>query len=122
MSTGEMSQPAPLTGQSEVTLDTSTGATTEALSALSRNLTFVVAGLFTLLGLVLFFVPDWASANFLWKVSPFVAMTMGGWYLGSAFLAWEVARVWRWSSVYASIIFLWVFSLLETVVLLVHSN
>src|SRR5947209_8715240 len=107
MSTGEMSQPSPLTGQGDATV--STDAPREALSTLSRRLTYVVAALFTLLGLVMFFAPGWASPNFLWKVSPFVAMTMGGWYLGCGLGAFEVARVWRWSSIYASMALLWLF-------------
>ena len=45
------------------------------------------------------------------------------WYSrGRAILAWEVARVWRWSVVYAATIFLWSFSHLELGVLLVHSD
>lgn len=91
-----------------------------ALSSLSRNLTRVMAGLFTVLGLVLFIAPDWATTNFPWKISPFVAMTMGGWYLGSAFVAWDCARVWRWSSIYAELVLLWLFGLFEVVVLIVH--
>ena len=43
-------------------------------------------------GAVLFAAPEWASANFAWKISPFVAMTLGGWCLGNASLAFIVAR------------------------------
>src|SRR5262249_42451361 len=93
-----------------------------SLSNLSRQLIRVVAVLFTVLGLVLFFAPDWASANFAWKVSPFVAMTMGGWYIGNGFMAWETARVWRFSSVYPCLVTLGLFSLLEAGVLVVHGN
>jgi hypothetical protein len=92
------------------------------LSATSRTLTRGVALLFMLLGLVMFFAPDWVSANFLWKVSPFVAMTMGAWYIGGSIVAWEAARVWRWSSVYPCMILVWLFSLLEAGVLVVHNN
>ena len=97
-------------------------ASTGSLSPTSRLLTRIVAVLFALLGLVMFVAPGWVSPNFLWNVSPFVAMTMGGWYLGSAYLAWEAARVWRWSSVYPCMIFLWLFSLLELGVLGVHNS
>jgi hypothetical protein len=78
--------------------------------------------LFALIGLVLFVAPEWSAGNFLWKISPFVAMTMGGWYLGSAIMAWEAARVWRWSVVYARLLYMWAFALLESVVLLLHTD
>jgi len=97
-------------------------ANVDALSSTSRQLTRLVALLFALLGLVLFVVPDWAAANFLWKISPFVAMTMGGWYLGSAIVAWEAARVWRWPVVYARLVYMWAFALLESLVLVLHND
>lgn len=90
------------------------------LTASSRWLVRSVAVLFAILGLVLFVAPDWAAENFLWKISRFVAMTMGGWYLGNAFFAWEAARIWRWPAVYACLIYLWAFSLLEAAVLIAH--
>src|SRR5207253_8962038 len=89
---------------------------------LSRQLVRLVAVLFMVIGIVLFFVPDWASTNFAWKVSPFVAMTMGGWYIGNSFMAWEAARVWRFSSVYPCLFTLGLFSLLELGVLGVHNE
>ncbi|HEY4691389.1 MAG TPA: hypothetical protein VIK33_18925 [Anaerolineae bacterium] len=63
------------------------------LSPTSRLLTRLMAVLYAVLGVILFFVPEWSAANFAWKVSPFVAMTMGGWCLGNAYFAWESARV-----------------------------
>lgn len=101
---------------------TATDSAPTALSPTSRLLTRVVAVLFALLGLVMFVAPGWVSPNFLWRVSPFVAMTMGGWYIGSAVLAWDAARVWRWSNIYPCMIFLWIFSLLEAAVLAVHNS
>jgi hypothetical protein len=80
----------------------------------------IMAVLLASLGIVLFVAPEWASPNFLWKVSPFVAMTMGGWYLGNGIMAWEVARVWRWSRAYGCLAALWSFSLLEAGVLVLH--
>jgi hypothetical protein len=47
---------------------------------------------------------------------------MGGWYLGNAFVAWEIARVWKWSVVHPSVLMLWVFSVLEVVVLIVFND
>jgi hypothetical protein len=90
------------------------------LSPLSRVLTSGVAALFALLGAVLFLAPDWAAANFLWRASPFVVMTAGGWYLGSAVMAWESARQWSWSISHPRLIFVWAFALLETGVLALH--
>ncbi len=92
------------------------------LSPLSRWLTTLVGILFALLGAVLFFLPNWAAPSFPWKVTPLVAMTMGGWYLGSAAYALETARRWRWSLTYPFLLFLWPFSLLESGLLLLHRS
>lgn len=88
------------------------------ISPLSRNLLRVLAVLYAVLGLILFVAPAWSAANFSWKISPFVAMTMGGWSLGNAFTAWETARIGRWSLAYANIVYLSVFGLLEATVLI----
>jgi hypothetical protein len=82
-------------------------------------LTYATAAVYTLLGLPLFVAPNWAAENFLWKVTPFLVMTIGAWYLGAAFTAWRSARVWRWSLVQPAMIFLWCFGLLETILLVV---
>jgi hypothetical protein len=92
----------------------------ETLSSRSRQLKYLVAGLYTLLGLPLFLAPEWAAQNFLWKVTPFLAMTIGAWYLGTAFVAWQSAHNWRWSLIYMGIIFVWTFSLLETLLLVMY--
>jgi hypothetical protein len=92
----------------------------ETLSSRSRQLTYLVAALYTLVGLPLFLAPEWAAQNFLWDVSPFVAMTIGAWYLGTAFVAWQSARSWRWSLIYMGIIFVWTFSLLEMLLLAIY--
>jgi hypothetical protein len=68
-------------------------------------------------GAVLFAVPTWASANFAWKISPFVAMTLGGWCLGNAWLAAIVARRNNWDSAISPILYLSLFGLFETGVL-----
>ena len=92
------------------------------ISPLSRTLIRVLAVLYTVLGVILFVAPTWSAANFSWKISPFVAMTMGGWSLGNAFTAWETARIGRWSLVYANVVYLWVFGLLEAVVLVLFRD
>jgi hypothetical protein len=94
----------------------------DALSPVARVLMWTTSVLFLLLGAVLFLAPGWASPNFVWKVSPFVAMSMGGWYLGNGFMAWEVARIWKWGDVYASMLLLWIFSFLEAAVLIIFSD
>lgn len=44
--------------------------------------------LYIALGVVLFAAPAWSASVFPWNVSPFVAMTIGGWSLGNGIGAW----------------------------------
>lgn len=44
--------------------------------------------LYLVLGLVLFAAPEWAASAFPWNVSPFVAMTIGGWAIGNGVASW----------------------------------
>jgi hypothetical protein len=92
------------------------------ISLLSRTLIRILAILYTVLGVILFVAPTWSAANFSWKISPFVAMTMGGWSLGNAFTAWDTARIGRWSLVYANVTYLSVFGLLEAAVLILFRD
>jgi hypothetical protein len=94
--------------------------TYQSLSPVSRMLMAVTAIAFGLMGLILFLVPAWSAANFSWKITPLVAMTMGGWYLGSAAMASLVAYYRRWNLVYISALYVGVFSLSEAVVLVIH--
>jgi hypothetical protein len=87
------------------------------LSSLSRFLVFLCAALYLILGGFLFFMPEQLAAVFAWKVTPFMTMTIGGWCLGIAWLAWVAARRWEWSRVYTSLIFLWLFGIFENYVL-----
>jgi hypothetical protein len=91
---------------------------TDRLSNVTRGLTWLSAFGFTLLGVVLFFVPTWAAERFPWNVSPFVTMTIGGWCLGTAGMAWLAARDWSWSAVYAVLLYFWSFAALELGVLI----
>lgn len=95
--------------------------TNSSLSPLSRALMYLTAGAFGLVGLGLFIAPAWAAANFSWKISPMVAMTMGGWYLGSAVIAGLVAYHRRWNVMYASALYVGVFGVTEAAVLVIHS-
>ena len=91
-----------------------------ALSPFARKLMTISAAVFGLVGLILFLMPNWAAANFSWKISPMAAMTMGGWYLGTAVMAGIVARRRRWNVIYASVLYLGTFSVTESIVLVIH--
>jgi hypothetical protein len=88
------------------------------LSPSVRRLTYLVALLNAILGAALFLLPGSLAPVFAWKVSPFVTMTIGGWCLGNAWLAWTCARRWEWPLVYTSLLYLAIFGAAETVVLL----
>lgn len=87
------------------------------LSRLSRGLTYVLSALYVIVGLPLFFLPEQLAPNFAWKVTPFMTMTIGGWCLGNAWLAWVAARRWSWNLVYTALIYLWLFGIGELIVL-----
>jgi len=96
--------------------------TGHSLPAAPRALLAISAVFFGLTGLVLFLAPAWSAANFPWRISPLVAMTMGGWYLGSAAMAGLVVYRRRWNLIYASALYVGLFSLTETIVLTVHQS
>src|SRR5215204_5792626 len=87
------------------------------LSNTSRLLTYLNALLYALLGTLLFILPEQLAPVFAWKVTAFMTMTIGGWCLGNAWLAWFAARRWKWSLVYTSLIYLWMFGIGEMLVL-----
>jgi len=87
------------------------------LSSTSRTLTRISAICYLVLGAVLFLAPNWSAGNFPWNVSPFVVMTIGGWCLGNAAFAWHSARLWDWKLTYPSLLYLWLFGILEAAVL-----
>jgi hypothetical protein len=89
------------------------------LSNISRALTYLCAILYGILGGILFFFPEGIAPVFAWKVTPFITMTIGGWCLGNAWLAWISARRWQWGLVYTGLIYLWLFGTLETVILII---
>jgi hypothetical protein len=88
------------------------------LSKTSRFLTYLNAGLYLMLGALLFANPETFSPVFAWKVSTFMTMIIGGWCLGNAWLAFQVARRWDWTSIYASLIYFWAFGLGQLAVLI----
>ena len=83
----------------------------------TRGLAGLTAGLYGLLGGLLFALPGALAPAFAWKVSPFVTMTIGGWCLGNAWLAALVAWRGRWRLVYSTLLYLGLFGLLEAGVL-----
>lgn len=88
------------------------------LSNNSRWLTYLLAILYAVLGAVLYILPESLAPLFAWKVTPFMTMTIGGWCLGNAWLAWITARRWQWSLVYTALLYLWLFGLGEFLVLI----
>jgi len=58
-----------------------------SLSLTSRWLTRIITVAYLLLGLIMFVARSWSAHHFPWKVSPFVAMTIGSYLLGSAWMA-----------------------------------
>lgn len=86
------------------------------LSTTSRRLTYALFALYTIMGFALFVLPVRLSAVFAWNISPFVAMTIGGWSLGNAWATLVAARRWRWSEVYPILIYVWLFGLLQLIV------
>lgn len=83
----------------------------------SRLLTYLNAILYTVLGVLLYFLPEQLAPVFAWKVTAFMTMTIGGWCLGNAWLAWMTAYRWQWSLVYSTLIYLWMFGIGELIVL-----
>jgi hypothetical protein len=87
----------------------------DPLPRLARLL-FAAAGIVLVFtGLAFFLLPEYAADNFPWQVSPFVAMTAGGWTLGAGMMALDAIRgrsVWLFRPV---IVAVWAFALLELV-------
>jgi hypothetical protein len=80
-------------------------------------LIYLCALLYGVLGPILFFLPEQMAPVFAWKVTPFMTMTIGGWCLGNAWLAYITARRWKWSLVYTLLIYLWLFGIGGAIVL-----
>jgi hypothetical protein len=92
------------------------------LSNISRYLTYACALLYGILGLLIYLLPEQLAPVFAWKVTAFMTMTIGGWCLGNAWLAYFSARRWEWKLVYTSLIYLWLFGIGELIVLFVFRD
>ena len=86
------------------------------MQAHSRCFVSLLAGLYAVLGAIMFVAPAWSSANFAWNVSPFVAMTIGGWCLGNGWAALVIARRWTFPLVASGLVYLALFGVFETAV------
>jgi hypothetical protein len=87
------------------------------LSNTSRRLTYLNAVLYAILGGCLFFFPETLAPVFAWKVTAFMTMTIGGWCLGIAWLAFFSARHWQWQRVFTALLYLWMFGVGELIVM-----
>lgn len=87
------------------------------LSNVSRWFIYACALLYGILGVLLFLLPEQLAPVFAWKVTTFMTMTIGGWCIGNAWLAYITARRWEWKLVYTSLIYLWLFGIGELIVL-----
>ena len=88
------------------------------LTNTSRLLTYLVSALYFVLGASLFFQPEQMAPVFAWKVTGFMTMTIGGWCLGNAWLAFFTARRWEWRRVHPALVYLWSFGVLESLVVI----
>jgi hypothetical protein len=70
-------------------------------------------------GALLFLAPAWAAERFPWTVTPFVAMTIGGWCIGVTCFSWIGGRRGPVGAVLPVLTFVWLFGLSEIVVLFV---
>ena len=86
------------------------------LSQQARLVTYTMAAAYGVLGAILFVAPGWSSEHFAWRVSPFVAMTIGGWCLGNACAAAITAWRWVFPLVFTTMVYLASFGILETAV------
>lgn len=87
------------------------------LSQTSFLLLKLLFGLYALLGVILFFMPTHAAGNFAWRISPFIAMTIGGWCLGTAWAA-AFSMLRPWAKVAGPILYLALFGLFQGIVLI----
>jgi hypothetical protein len=80
------------------------------VSRVASWLLWVAAAAFLVLGVASFGLPGWASSNFPWRVGPFMAMTVGGWSLGTAAFAADVARDLRPARTYPLLVYVGFFA------------
>lgn len=72
---------------------------------MARLLLTAAAVAYAVTGVPLFVSPEWASEHFAWTVSPFVAMTAGGWCLGTAAFALFAVGRREWTAIRAAVVY-----------------
>lgn len=82
----------------------------------SRLLMALTGVLLVFTGVALLVLPEYAAENFPWNVSPFVAMTIGGWSLGMGVMALGSFRRWELPAFASTLVTVWAFCVLELVV------
>jgi hypothetical protein len=83
-----------------------------------RWLLWAAAAAMAIFGALAFVLPNWASTDFPWKVGPFLAMTIGGWALGTAGVAALAARSSRQDRILGMNVYLWLFGSLQLLVVI----
>jgi hypothetical protein len=83
----------------------------------STLLLWLAAAALGVVGALAFVVPAQAASDFPWKVGPFLAMTIGGWCLGTAAIAADAARDPRLGRIVPMLAYLWLFGAGQLVVL-----
>ena len=97
------------------------GAAAPTLWRVTRIASIVAAIAFGIFGAAAFLAPGWASQNFPWSVGPFLAMSIGGWSLGTAAIALDAQR--RTPPVATALLaFVWLFGIGEGLVLLAFAD
>ncbi len=93
------------------------------MAAAARRASLLVPALgFAALGAVLFVAPGWAADALPWRVSAFLAMTMGAWYLGTSVFAWTALADPHWPRMHPALLYLWLFSLGQAALLAIHED
>jgi hypothetical protein len=93
----------------------------ERVEAWSKTILAICGLVLIFTGLGLFLLPEYGAENFAWQVSPFLSMTIGGWSLGLGVMALDAARGWAsngLSRVYASVVAVWLFAVLQMLVVI----
>lgn len=89
------------------------------LTPIARGVHRVTAAAYLGFGALLFFAPAWAAERFPWGVTPFVAMTIGGWCIGVTCFSWIGGRRGPIGAVLPVLTFVWLFGLSEIVVIFI---
>lgn len=87
------------------------------LSRSTRVGLYALVAIYGFFGLLMFGAPSWAAPRLAWRVSEFVTMTIGAWFLGTVWLAFVSARRGVWPLAVSPIVYLAAFGIGETAVL-----